>query len=125
MLRSLFSKISVASFVGAAVAQATASIRQEVTAAKIELTNKIKALAIGILLLAFAAGLALFAVGFLAYAGLTALSSVWPMWLSALVIAGGLLLIASIFLGVGLKKVHQNSDLRPERLVSAYRRFTL
>ncbi|MCJ7827455.1 MAG: phage holin family protein [Demequinaceae bacterium] len=125
MLRSLFSKISVASFVGAAVAQATAGIRNEVNAAKTEFTNKIKAIAFGALLALFGAGLALFATGFIAYAGLIALADVWSMWLAALVIAGALLLIASIFLTIGLRRIHKNSDLRPERLLGAYRRFNL
>jgi membrane protein implicated in regulation of membrane protease activity len=70
-------------------------------------------------------GLALFATGFLAFAGLIALSEVWPMWLSALVVAAVLFVIAWIFIGVGLRRVRKNSDLRPERLVNAYRRFNL
>ncbi|MBN2176549.1 MAG: phage holin family protein [Demequinaceae bacterium] len=125
MLRSLFSKISVASFVGAAVAQATAGIRNEVIAARDEFTNKIKAIAFGALLALFGAGLALFATGFLAYAALTALADVWPMWLAALVIAGVLLLAAWIFLAVGFRRIRKNADLRPERLLGAYRRFNL
>lgn len=121
MLRSIFGKI----LLGGAVAQATSSLRQEFTAIKIEITNKVKSLLVGIGILAFALGLTLFAVGLLALAGVSALSNIWPTWLAALVMAGVLLLIASIFLGLGLKKIRKNSDLRPDRLVNAYRRFTL
>lgn len=123
MLRSLFSKMSIASFVGAAVAQATANIRNEVAAAREEFTNKIKALAMGALLAFFGVGLALFATAFLAYAALDALAGVWPTWLAALTVAGTLLLIGMIFAIVGVRRIRKNADLRPERLVGAYRRF--
>ncbi len=121
MLRSLLGKI----LLGGAVAQATSNLRQEVAAVRTEFTNKIKSLIFGAIILAFAVGIALFAIGFLALAALTALSNVWTMWLSALVIAGALLIIAWIFLAIGLRKVHKNSDLRPNRFMNAYRRFTL
>ena len=121
MLRSLFSKI----LLGGVVAQATSNLRQEITAAKTEFTSKIKSLIFGIGILALAIGIVLFAIGFLALAGLVALSNVWPMWLSALAIAGALLIIAGIVLAIGRKKIRKNSDLRPDRLMNAYRRFTL
>lgn len=121
MFWSLLSK----SLIGGVVAQATAGIRHEVSAAKTELINKIKALAVGFLYLTFAVGVAVFATGFLAYAAMVALSEVWPTWVAALTVAGVLIAIASIFLSIGLKRIRQNSDLRPERLVNAYRRFNL
>ena len=121
MFWSLLSK----SLIGGVVAQATASIRHEVASAKTELINKIKALAVGFLFLTFGVGIAVFATGFLAYAAMVALSEVWPTWLAALTVAGVLIAIASIFLSVGLKRIRKNSDLRPERLMNAYRRFNL
>lgn len=121
MFWSLLSK----SLIGGVVAQATAGIRREVTATKTELINKIKALAVGFLYLTFAVGIAVFATGFLAYAAMVALSEVWPTWVAALTVAGVLIAIASVFLAIGLKRIRKNSDLRPERLMNAYRRFSL
>jgi hypothetical protein len=125
MLRSLLGRLSFASFVGAAISQATANIRSEVAAAKAEVLAKVRALIYGAVLVLFATGVALFAVGLFAYAATTALAYVWPVWLAALTVGGTLLVIGLILLGAGLRRIHRNSDLRPERLVDAYRRFNL
>lgn len=125
MLRSLLGKLSFSSFVGAAISQATASIRSEVAAAKAEFMAKIKGLILGAILVLFATGVCLFAIALFAFAALTALADVWTMWAAALVVGGVLLLIALILLMIGLRRIRKNSDLRPERLVNAYRRFNL
>lgn len=125
MLRSLLGKLSFGSFFGAAISQATASIRNEVAKTKAEFLRKIRSIIHGAVLVLFATGVGLFAVGLFAYAATTALAEVWPTWLAALVVGGSLLLIALILLWVGLHRIHKNSDLRPERLVNAYRRFNL
>jgi hypothetical protein len=125
MLRSLLGKLSLASFVGAAISQATSNIRNEVAAAKAELLEKIRAIIVGAILVLFATGVALFAIGLFAYAATTALADVWPTWLAALTVGGALLVIGLILLSVGLRRIHKNSDLRPERLINAYRRFNI
>lgn len=125
MLRSLLRRLSLASFVGAAISQATANIRSEVAVAKAELLAKIRALIIGAVLILLATGVALFAIGLFSYAATHALAEVWPMWLSAISVGGVLLVIGLILLGIGLRRIRKNADLRPERLMNAYRRFNV
>ena len=125
MLRSILGKLSVSGIVSALLAQVTATIRHEVDVAKRELARKLKAIATGIGLLIVAAGLIFIVLVLGCVAAVAALSTVWPTWLAALVIAGGFLLVALVLVAVGLTKIRRNLDLRPERLVSAYRAFQL
>jgi hypothetical protein len=127
MLRLLLGKFSVSSLLGGIVGQAAGVIRNEIDTARRDFNRKIKALAAGIGLLVVGGAFAFLVIGLTVLAALDGLSNIWPLWLSALVIAGVFLIVAVIFIAVGLKRIRKNSDLRPERVVSAvsaYRRFT-
>jgi hypothetical protein len=121
MLRSLLGKFSVAGLLSALLGQVTTVIRYEIEAAKRELHRKVKAILAGVGLILVGAAFALCVIGLLILAAVDGLANVWPVWLSALVVAGGLLLFASIFFAIGAAKIRNNADLRPERMVSAYR----
>jgi magnesium-transporting ATPase (P-type) len=124
MLRALFGKLSFAGLLSTALAQATSMLRYEVQLAKEELRRKIRAIAGGVVFVLIGAAFLFFVVALLLVAALVALSQVWPMWLAALVIAGALLIVASIFLAIGASRIKANSDLRPERAMLAYRKLT-
>ncbi len=122
MPESLFSKFSIGSIVSAIVAQATAMLRHELEVAKAEIVRKLKGLGIGAGFVSFALVFIMISVVLLVIAGVAALTEyVWPLWLSALVSGGGVLLIGLIFLWIGAVKIKRNKDLRPERAISAMR----
>lgn len=76
--------------------------RDELENLKLELTKKVKGVAIGAGLLAVAAILAFLMLILLLIAAVFALAQVVPAWAAALIVAGGLLLIAGVFVLIGL-----------------------
>jgi hypothetical protein len=124
MARSFFDAFSVSSIVTALLGQVTQAVRHEVELAKQELTRKVKGLLTGGILVALAAALIAGAVILMIIAGVSALTIVWPLWLAALVGGGSLLVLALIFLAIGVAIIKKNKDLRPERAVSALKRFS-
>lgn len=74
--------------------------------AKREITVKVKRGGIGLLAIIVALFFVFFAIGCLVAAAVAGLSEAWPVWLSALVVAGALLVLAaaSIFGGILLLK---------------------
>ncbi len=124
MPRSFFDRFSVNSIIAAILGQVGTVVRHEFQLAKDEFKHKIKGLATGGILMVIAAGLLGGAVILLVIAGVAALTLVWPLWLSALVGGGALLVLALIFLAIASAVIRKNKDLRPERAVSAMRRFS-
>ena len=124
MLGWLLGKLPVASIVGAAFGQAAGYVRQEVEYAREEFRRKVKGIIGGTVLVTVAVTLLSVAIVLLIIAGVAGLSIIWPLWLSALVAGGGVLLLALIFLAVGISKIKRNSDLRPERAMDAWARFS-
>jgi len=124
MRRSIFEKLSVSSIVAALLGQVLNAIRYELDVAKREFTEKLKALLSGAILVVFALGFLGGATGLFVLAGVHALTYVWPLWKAALVGGAALVLIAAILLAIGTYKIRKNKDLRPERAVSALRRFS-
>ncbi len=124
MARSFFDAFSVNSIVSAILGQVSQVIRHEIELAKREFTHKVKGLLSGGILVAIAGGLTGGAMILLIIAGVSALTLIWPMWLSALVGGGALLVLALIFFAIGAVKIRRNKDLRPERAVSALKRFS-
>ncbi|WP_084079310.1 phage holin family protein [Demequina sp. NBRC 110057] len=98
---------------GAIAGQWIATIRAESEVIKVELKVKGRQLGIGIGLMAAAAALGFFLFFVLIVAAIAGLSVVWPVWLSALVVAGAMLLIMLIFIGIGARKIKKNKDLYP------------
>jgi hypothetical protein len=124
MARSVFDAFSVSSIVTALLGQVGKVVRRELEIAKREFVGKVKGLFAGGILVAIAMSLTMGALILFVIAGVSALTLIWPLWLSALVGGGSLLLIALIFLTIGAFKIKKNKDLRPERAVSALNRFS-
>jgi len=76
--------------------------RDELESLKLEITKKVKGVAIGAALLAGAAIFAFLMLIMLLIAAVFALAQVVPAWAAALIVAGGLLLIAVVLVLIGL-----------------------
>ena len=79
--------------------------RQEIENLKQELVDKVKHAGVGVGLLAGAGVVALFLLGTLILAGIYGLATVLPLWASALIVAGVLLLIIAILVLVGMRQL--------------------
>jgi hypothetical protein len=79
--------------------------RQEIENLKAELVAKVKHAGVGVGLLAGAGVVALFLLGTLILAGIYGLATVLPMWASALIVAGVLLIIVAILVLVGMQQL--------------------
>ncbi len=93
--------------------QATRLVRAEVALAKAELADKAKRSAVGTGLAVVAAVIVLYAVGVLIWAGIIGLDTVWPLWLSALVVGVVLMLFAGVLAFVGMKLL-QRAATKPD-----------
>ena len=98
-------------------AQISALVRQEVQLAKTEITGKIAGLAKGAAFLGVAAFLGIAAFFVLLLAAIYALSLVLPGWLSALIVAGVLLIIAAIAAVLGLGALKKATPPMPEKTI--------
>jgi hypothetical protein len=76
--------------------------RDELESLKAELVTKAKGIAVGAGLIAVAATFAILAIVMLLIAAVFALALVVPTWAAALIVAGGLLVIAAVFIAIGL-----------------------
>jgi hypothetical protein len=79
--------------------------RHEIENLKQELVDKVKHAGVGVGLLAGAGVVALFLLGTLILAGIYGLGTVLPMWASALIVAGALLLIVLILVLIGMRQL--------------------
>lgn len=118
-----FGKYVVNALVAAAAGRVTGIIRTEIADAKIEMQAKAKGMGIGAALVGAALGFLFFATAVLLAAGVIGLAQVWPAWLAALTVGGGLLLIAGILIGVGVAKINKNKNLKPERAIANLNKF--
>ncbi len=118
-----FGKYLVNAVVAAVAGQAVGIVRTELDDAKTEMQEKAKGIGIGVGLVAGAASFLFFALGVFLAAAVLGLSEVWPAWLAALVVGGGLLLIGGILVAIGAAKVKKNKDLKPERAITHLRRY--
>jgi len=101
--------------------QTTTLVRQELQLAQLELSTKAKRAGIGIGALGAAGVLALSSVAVLLAAAVLGLSTVVPGWLAALIVAGGLLLLAAIFALVGRSQVSKAGPPTPEAAIASTR----
>jgi hypothetical protein len=76
--------------------------RDELESLKLEITKKVKGVAVGAALLAVAAAFAFLMLIMLLIAAVFALAQVVPAWAAALIVAGALLVIAVILVLVGI-----------------------
>lgn len=110
---------SIGTLVGRLSEQLSRLVRAEIASAKAELSAKAKSLGIGIALVVVGAVLALYALGFLLYAGVAGLSNVVPVWLAALIVGVVLLILTALLALVGLKLLKKGSPPSPEITVKS------
>jgi hypothetical protein len=94
--------------------QVSRLIRDEIRAAQMELTEKLKAAGIGVGLLVGGAVIALFAFGVLIAAAILGLAEVLAPWLSALIVGVALLIVAGILALLGSKRLKAGLPPLPE-----------
>lgn len=123
MKTARFGKYLVNAVVAAVAGQAVGIMRTELEDAKTEMQEKAKGIGIGVGLVAGAASFLFFALSVFFAAAVLGLSEVWPAWLAALVVGGGLLLIGGILIAIGYSKIKKNKDLKPERAIKTLRRY--
>jgi hypothetical protein len=80
-------------------------IRDELRAAQVELTDKLKAAGVGVGLLVGALVILLFAFGVLLAAAVLGLSTVFQPWAAALIVGGVLVIVAVVLALLGQKKL--------------------
>jgi hypothetical protein len=97
-------------------------VREEIEQFKQEMLAKVKAAGIGIGLLLGSAFVALFALMTLIGAAVAGLSTVWPVWLSALVVGGALLVIAIIVALIGIGSLKRGVPPAPTRTIASVKR---
>ena len=107
--------------VGALVAQLTSDVsrlvREELQLAKVELTDKGKEAGVGIGLFGGAGAVALYGLGALIAAAIIGLAYAVPAWLSALIVAVVLFIIAGIAALLGKQHVNRAGSPVPQRAV--------
>lgn len=108
-------KPSIGTLVERLSEQATRLVRSEVALAKAELADKAKRSGIGAGLLVVALVIVLYAVGVLIWSAITGLATVWPLWLSALVVGVAMLLLAGGLAAVGAQQLKKST--RPPETV--------
>lgn len=96
-------------------------VKSEIEQLKNELLRKLKHAGIGIGFLVVAAVIAFFAVGVLTAAAILGLAVVLPGWLSALIVAGVLLVLVVVFVLVGIHQM-KKGNLEPTETLSSVRR---
>lgn len=110
---------TIGTLVGRLSEQLSRLVRAEVASAKAELSAKAKSLGIGIALVVVGGVLALYALGFLLYAGVAGLSNVVPVWLAALIVGVALLVLTAVLALVGLKLLKKGTPPSPEITVKS------
>jgi hypothetical protein len=104
---------SLTDLIGDLANQSAGLVRDEVALAKQEISEKLLSLRSAVMVIALGAFVALIATLALVAAGIAGLAQYMELWKAALVVGGGLTLIAAIVVSVGLghlKRVH----LKPE-----------
>jgi hypothetical protein len=91
--------------------------RLEVELATFELREKTAALGAGVVLLAIAGVLVLFAFGFMAAAAAAGLATFLPTWSALLVVGGALLMVAGAMLAIGRSRLRRGVPPVPEQAV--------
>lgn len=96
-------------------------IRAEIEQLRMELVQKLKGTGIGLGLFVVALNLVVTAVLLLVFAGVFALSLVLPLWASALIFAGGLLVIALVTVALAVWAIKTGGSPVPRRTLQSVR----
>jgi Putative Actinobacterial Holin-X, holin superfamily III len=113
------SKRSVFRLIGDLPNQLIGLVKAELESLKNEMVAKLKAAGIGIGLFAGAAFFAFFAFAVLITAAVLGIAVALPAWLSALIVAVALLIIAGILAFVGLKSVKKGVPPAPKKTIDS------
>ncbi|HEX5567305.1 MAG TPA: phage holin family protein [Streptomyces sp.] len=111
------SEHSVGELVARASAQVSQLVREEMQLARMEMTEKGKRAGVGGGLLAAAAVVAFVAAEAGVAAAIAGLATVWPVWLSALVIMAALFLVAALLAALGRSEMRRATPAKPERAI--------
>ncbi|HEV7184126.1 MAG TPA: phage holin family protein [Leifsonia sp.] len=99
-------------------------LKAEVAHLKAEFAEKAKYAGVGIGLMVFAAALAFFALGTLVAAAVLGLAVVFPGWLSALIVAVALLLVAGLLVLLGVSSLKRMNGVAPQRTIASVKEDT-
>lgn len=97
-------------------------VRGEIESFKAELVGKLKLAGVGIGFLAGAATFAFFALLVLIAAAILGLATVLPAWLSALIIGGGILVLAVILALVGISSLKKGVPPAPTETIKSIKK---
>jgi uncharacterized membrane protein len=99
-------------------------LKAELAHLKAEFAEKAKYAGVGIGLMVFAAALAFFALGTLVAAAVLGLAVVFPGWLSALIVAVALLLVAGLLVLLGVSSLKRMNGVAPQRTIASVKEDT-
>ena len=99
-------------------------VQLELKLAAVEMKRKLVALGAGIGLALTAALLGFFAIALGIAAGVAGIALVLPVWLSLLIVFGGLVLLAAILGGVGVALLRRGANPVPEQAIEEARLTT-
>lgn len=109
----------IASILQEVLAQLTEIIRSEIRLASVEIREDVTKVARAGIFLVVSAVLALYAFGFILFAGVYALARIAPLWASALIVGVVIGVIATGFLFVGRRKM-KLASLRPDATIESF-----
>ncbi len=112
-----FGRYFVNAIVAGVIGRFVGVVKTEIARAKEETAAKLKGIGAGLGLLAAAGAMGFFLLGVLITAAILGLATVWPAWLAALVVAGAMLLILLILVGIGVSLIKKNKDLTPQQSI--------
>ena len=115
-------KKSIFALVGEIPTLVTELVQSEIELIKTEIVAKLKALGVGVGLIAVAVAFLLAMLGVLLTAAIFALSQVMPGWLAALLVAAVLLIIAVIFGLIGYRILKKGIPPLPSESIDSLRR---
>lgn len=118
----LRSKRSLFSLIGSLPTLISDLIKAELERLKNEISAKAKAAGIGIAFFAVAALFGFFAVATLVAAAVLGIAVALPAWLSALIVAAALLIIAGILALVGASRMKASSPPTPDETIGSVKK---
>jgi hypothetical protein len=115
-------KQSLAELVSALPSLVVTLVKDELTLLKSEVVSRVSKLGIGAGLIAAALFLLFFVFAVLVAAAVLGIATALPAWLSALIVAGGLLVIAVILILVGIAQIKKGVPPVPEESITSLKK---
>jgi len=94
-------------------------VRAEIESLQAELAAKAKSAGIGAGLIVGALAVLFFALGVFITAAIAGLATVLPLWASALIIGGGLVVVAAILVLIGVLSLKRAMPPKPEKTIAS------